>query len=119
MQTVKGVKVRCIKLLKNKVYKFARYKDKKEVSHKIFTSCSKSPEIADMFASYRPLKRNEVSIVFRIQGKNGKDISKISEFNGKFVEKNQYEILFATDTRFEIISVSEQEDKINIKLKEL
>lgn len=32
---------------------------------------------------------------------------------------NQYEILFATDTRFEIISVSEQEDKINIKLKEL
>lgn len=25
MQTVKGVKVRCIKLLKNKVYKFARY----------------------------------------------------------------------------------------------
>ena len=37
----------------------------------------------------------------------------------KFVEKNQYEILFATDTRFEIISVSEQEDKINIKLKEL
>ena len=55
----------------------------------------------------------------RIQGKNGKDISKISEFNGKFVEKNQYEILFATDTRFEIISVSEQEDKINIKLKEL
>lgn len=26
MQTVKGVKVRCIKLLKNKVYKFARYK---------------------------------------------------------------------------------------------
>ena len=55
----------------------------------------------------------------RDRGKNGKDISKISEFNGKFVEKNQYEILFATDTRFEIISVSEQEDKINIKLKEL
>lgn len=27
MQTVKGVKVRCIKLLKNKVYKFARYID--------------------------------------------------------------------------------------------
>lgn len=25
MQTVKGVKVRCVKLLKNKVYKFARY----------------------------------------------------------------------------------------------
>lgn len=29
MQTVKGVKVRCIKLLKNKVYKFARYMDGK------------------------------------------------------------------------------------------
>lgn len=28
MQTVKGVKVRCIKLLKNKVYKFARYTNK-------------------------------------------------------------------------------------------
>ena len=117
LPTFKGITYRGT-IIKRKEYE-ALYKDKKEVAHKIFTSCSKSPEIADMFASYRPLKRNEVSIVFRIQGKNGKDISKISEFNGKFVEKNQYEILFATDTRFEIISVSEQEDKINIKLKEL
>ena len=117
LPTFKGITYRGT-IIKRKEYE-ALYKDKKEVSHKIFTSCSKSPEIADMFASYRPLKRNEVSIVFTIQGKNGKDISKISEFNGKFVEKNQYEILFATDTRFEIISVSEQEDKINIKLKEL
>lgn len=33
MQTVKGVKVRCIKLLKNKVYKFARYKQKRFYSY--------------------------------------------------------------------------------------
>ena len=72
-----------------------------------------------MFASYRPLKRNEVSIVFTIQGKNGKDISKISEFNGKFVEMNQYEVLFTTDTRFEVGSILELEDEINIELKEL
>lgn len=31
MQTVKGVKVRCIKLLKNKVYKFARYSKNKAI----------------------------------------------------------------------------------------
>lgn len=31
MQTVKGVKVRCIKLLKNKVYKFARYNMKNKL----------------------------------------------------------------------------------------
>lgn len=31
MQTVKGVKVRCIKLLKNKVYKFARYSANKQL----------------------------------------------------------------------------------------
>lgn len=105
-------------IIKRKEYE-ALYKDKKEVSHKIFTSCSKSPEIADMFASYRPLKRNEVSIVFTIQGKNGKDISKISEFNGKFVEMNQYEVLFTTDTRFEVVSILELEDEINIELKEL
>lgn len=72
-----------------------------------------------MFASYRPLKRNEVSIVFTIQGKNGKDISKISEFNGKFVGMNQYEVLFTTDTRFEVVSILELEDEINIELKEL
>lgn len=105
-------------IIKRKEYE-ALYKDKKEVAHKIFTSCSKSPEIADMFASYRPLKRNEVSIVFTIQGKNGKDISKISEFNGKFVGMNQYEVLFTTDTRFEVVSILELEDEINIELKEL
>jgi hypothetical protein len=65
------------------------------------------------------LKRNEVSVIFTIQGKNGKDISEISEFNGKFVEMNQYEILFATDTRFEIVSILEQADEVYIKLKEL
>jgi hypothetical protein len=60
-----------------------------------------------------------VSIVFTIQGKNGKDISKISEFNGKFVGMNQYEVLFTTDTRFEVVSILELEDEINIELKEL
>ncbi|MEB3375453.1 hypothetical protein SFC43_27205 [Bacteroides sp. CR5/BHMF/2] len=65
------------------------------------------------------MKRNEVSIVFTIQGKNGKDISKISEFNGKFVGMNQYEVLFTTDTRFEVVSILELEDEINIELKEL
>jgi len=105
-------------IIKRKEYE-ALYKDKKEVSHKIFTSCSKSTEIARQFAKYRPLKRNEVSVIFTIQGKNGKDISEISEFNGKFVEMNQYEILFATDTRFEIVSILEQADEVYIKLKEL
>lgn len=117
LPTFKGITYRGT-IIKRKEYE-ALYKDKKEVSHKIFTSCSKSPEIADMFASYRPLKRNEVSIVFTIQGKNGKDISKISEFNGKFVGMNQYEVLFTTDTRFEVVSILELEDEINIELKEL
>ena len=65
------------------------------------------------------LNRNEVSVIFTIHGKKGRDISSISEFNGKFVDMNQYEVLFATDTRFEIVSVSEHISKIYIELKEL
>ena len=95
------------------------YAGRDEIKHAIFTSSTKTPAVAWRFASYRDLKKSEVRILFEIQSKNGRDISDISEFNGKFVEKNQYEILFATNTRFEIISISEQEDKINIKLKEL
>jgi hypothetical protein len=32
---------------------------------------------------------------------------------------NQYEVLFTTDTRFEVVSILELEDEINIELKEL
>ena len=39
-------------------------------------------------------------IFFEIHSKNGRDISKISEFNGIFTEVNQYEVLFDKGTKF-------------------
>ena len=73
-----------------------------------------------MFASYRPLKRNEVSIVFTIQGKNGKDISKISEFNGKFATEDQQEVLFTNGTKFKIVSTdTDLFGTIYVKMREL
>lgn len=49
MQTVKGVKVRCIKLLKNKVYKFARYTHYSFNTRKYLQTSCKYPFIYKLF----------------------------------------------------------------------
>lgn len=45
MQTVKGVKVRCIKLLKNKVYKFARYTKIQDTDLQIYKKTTNHNEL--------------------------------------------------------------------------
>jgi hypothetical protein len=78
------------------------YKSGDEITHKIFTSATVSFDTAIKFATYKDLKKNELQIIFVIQSKNGRDISKISEFNGKFAPDNQKEVLFDRDTKFKI-----------------
>lgn len=96
------------------------YAGKQEITHSIFTSASKDTGIALRFAGYRELKQTEVSILFEIQSKNGRDISRISEFNGKFASENQQEILFTAGTRFKIVSKGvDSYGRIRIKLVEV
>lgn len=90
-------------IMKLKEYE-SLYAGKNEITHNIFTSASKDAGIAFRFSSYRDLKKNEVRVLFEIQSKKGRDISDISEFNGKFAPDNQREVLFTNGTRFKIVS---------------
>lgn len=92
----------------------------KEITHNIFTSATKDAGIAWKFTNYRELRNSEVRVLFEIQSKRGRDISKISEFNGTFANDNQREVLFKNGTRFKI--VGRQTDlfgNIYLKLREL
>lgn len=96
------------------------YAGKDEIKHAIFTSSTKTPAVAWRFASYRDLKKSEVRVLFEIQSKNGRDISDISEFNGKFATEDQQEVLFTNGTRFKIVSTdTDLFGTIYVKLREL
>jgi hypothetical protein len=88
-------------IMKRKEYE-SIYEGRNEVTHSIFTSASKDAGTAFKFASYRDLKKNEVRVLFEIQSKKGRDISGISEFNGKFASDNQREVLFDRNAKFVI-----------------
>jgi hypothetical protein len=78
------------------------YSNFNEVTHNMFTSATQSFETAVQFATYKPPKKSEVQIFFVIHSRNGRDISKISEFNGIFAPDNQKEVLFDKNTKFRI-----------------
>lgn len=106
-------------IMKRKDYEHL-YAGKGEVRHDIFTSSTKTPAVAWRFASYRDLKKSEVRVLFEIQSKNGRDISDISEFNGKFATEDQREVLFTNGTRFKIVGTeTDLFGTIYVKLREL
>ncbi|MDR1652242.1 MAG: ADP-ribosyltransferase [Prevotellaceae bacterium] len=78
------------------------YANASEVTHKIFTSSTQSFGTAVQFAAHKTPKKSEVQIIFIIRSENGRDISKISEFNGIFAPDNQKEVLFDKNTKFRI-----------------
>ena len=46
------------------------------------------------------IPKSHKRVIFEIQSKNGRNISKISEFNGIFNPENQHEVLFDKGTKF-------------------
>ena len=52
------------------------------------------------FISHAGIPKSHKRVIFEIQSKNGRNISKISEFNGIFTLENQREILFDKGTKF-------------------
>lgn len=106
-------------IMKRKEFE-ALYQGTEEITHKIFTSASQDMAIAQRFASYRELKKSEVSVIFKIQNKTGRNISKISEFNGIFTPEDQKEILFADQIKYKILSCRiSASGSIKIELQEL
>ena len=70
------------------------------VSDKGFISSSLYMDTPMKFISHDGIPKNHKRVIFEIQSKNGRNISKISEFNGIFTLENQHEILFDKGTKF-------------------
>lgn len=70
------------------------------VSDKGFVSSSLYEDTPRKFISHVGVPKNHKMVIFEIQSKKGRDISKISEFNGIFTLENQHEILFDKRTKF-------------------
>lgn len=70
------------------------------VSDKGFVSSSLYEDAPRKFISHSGVPKSHKRVLFEIQSKNGRDISKISEFNGIFTLENQHEILFDKRTKF-------------------
>ena len=70
------------------------------VSDKGFISASLYMDTPMKFISHAGIPKSHKRVIFEIQSKNGRNISKISEFNGIFTLENQHEILFDKGTKF-------------------
>lgn len=70
------------------------------VSDKGFISSSLYMDAPMKFISHAGIPKSHKRVIFEIQSKNGRNISKISEFNGIFTLENQHEILFDKGTKF-------------------
>lgn len=89
------------------------------VLDKGFVSSSLYEDTPRKFISHDGVPKSHKRLIFEIQSKNGRDISKISEFNGIFTLENQYEILFDKRTKFLILPDYKIEDSVyRIKLIE-
>lgn len=86
-----------------------------------FVSSSKDMNVAFKFATKKQekMRRNEVQVFIKIEGGNGRDISRISEFNGNFVSENQQDVLFINNTPIHIDRLEDKGDVIWLYMKEL
>lgn len=89
------------------------------VSDKGFVSSIQYKDTPNKFIFHDRVPRNHKRVIFEIQSKNGRDISKISEFNGIFTLENQHEILFDKQTKFYVSpDIKNENGVLKIKLIE-
>jgi len=86
-----------------------------------FISSSTDVNVAFAFATRKQdmMKKTEIQVIFTINSKNGRDISKISELNGIFDPRNQKEVLFTNNTVFRIDSKKTIGKALFVELTEL
>lgn len=106
-------KLLCYRTIKCSKSKLKRYydafKDDLTIIEKSFLSCSKS-RMLSLYFSESPL--------FIIKSKKGKDIEKIAKF-GIDSGENEKEILFSSNSKFKVLDIREENDKIIITLEEI
>jgi hypothetical protein len=73
------------------------------VSDKGFVSSSLYMDTPMKFISHDGIPKSHKRVIFEIQSKKGRNISKISEFNGIFNPENRHEILFDKGTKFIVL----------------
>lgn len=115
----KGVSYRGISLSSKKLSETYLVNIGEVIEEKGFTSSSKLYSVAEEFISHDGIKKNHKKIILAIKGGNGRDISKISEYNGIFTAENQQEILFDKSTKFLVEGCRIDNGIYYINLKEL
>ena len=99
--------IKCNKSELDKYYK--AFQNDSIIIEKSFLSCSKS-KILSFYFSESPL--------FIIKSKKGKEIEKIAKF-GIHSGQNEKEILFKSNSKFKVLEIREEENKIVITLEEI
>lgn len=89
----------------------------KIVSDKGFVSSSRYMGTPMKFISHDGIHKSDKRVIFEIQSKNGRDISRISEFNGIFNPENQHEILFDKGTKFLVLPDYKIDSSGNYRIK--
>ncbi len=86
-----------------------------------FISSSHDVDVALEFATKKQstMKKNKIQVIFEIKSQNGRDIERISEYNGNFVSENQKEVLFLNNTSFEIEDTKQVGNVVWVKLMEI
>lgn len=84
----------------------------KVISDKGFVSSSRYMDTPMKFISHDGIPKSHKRVIFEIYSKNGRDISRISEFNGIFNSENQHEILFDKGTKFLLPDIPRERDGI-------
>ena len=88
------------------------------VADKGFVSSSLYMDTPMKFISHDGIPKSHKRVIFEIQSKNGRNISKISEFNGIFNPENQHEVLFDKGTKFLVLDKDFKDGIYIIKLVE-
>lgn len=87
------------------------------VSDKGFVSSSRYTDTPMKFVSHGGIPKSDKRAIFEIHSKNGRDISRISEFNGIFNPENQHEILFDKGTKFLVLPDYKIDSSGNYRIK--
>lgn len=88
------------------------------ITEKGFMSTSRYDEVPMNFITHDGIKKNQIRCLLKVESKTGRDISKISEFNGIFRDENQYEILFDKGSKFMVQEIMDKGSYYLIRLVE-
>lgn len=95
--------------------KYKKYADNigKVINHEGFTSTTMKKDIAKAFG------QDEPTMMFYIKNKNGKELGDISFFSKTFGNEDEFEVLFKSNTNFNVKDIIQNGDDFEIYLEEV